>query len=65
MFCPGLSDIKWERLILAVTVTVLLADSLPHSRLGTGLSSQGMEHLQQAWTQVREGSAAVSTAVRP
>ncbi|MBD0268587.1 MAG: hypothetical protein ICV77_09865 [Cyanobacteria bacterium Co-bin8] len=42
-------------------MTILLADSLPHSSQGLSLSIRGVEHLQEIWTQVRDEFAASLT----
>lgn len=41
------SQIKFERLALAVLVTFLLADNVPHPKLGPSLVTLGVERFEQ------------------
>lgn len=44
-----LTEIKWQRLILAVVITFLIADTVPHPQLGQSLMKLGAAKLQQRW----------------
>lgn len=57
-------EIKWQRLALAVMITFLLADSIPHPNLGPGLTSLGLEQLHHVLNPDPE-EPALSTAVQP
>ncbi|HEY9880780.1 MAG TPA: hypothetical protein V6D29_20140 [Leptolyngbyaceae cyanobacterium] len=42
----ALKQIKLERLILALVAIFLLADNVPHPRLGSSLANLGLETVQ-------------------
>lgn len=42
----ALQQIKLERLFFALVVTFLVADSVPHARLGSSLTSLGFQEVQ-------------------
>ncbi|HEY9736381.1 MAG TPA: hypothetical protein V6D06_08865 [Trichocoleus sp.] len=64
MMTSGLTDIKWERLFLAVAITFLLADNIPHPQLGSSLSQLAAEQVQSAWAKAHTRVTTAATATR-
>lgn len=46
MIPSTVTQIKLERLVLAIAATFLIADNVPHPNLGPSLATSTLEHLQ-------------------
>lgn len=51
-----LQDIKLGRLVMAIAVTVLIADTLPHPNLSTGLLESSVTHIRSLVAEMQNQS---------
>lgn len=58
---PILKEIKISRLMFAVVVTMLIADTAPHPNLSAGLLESSWHHMASSWMD----DSALQTAVTP
>ena len=49
-----LTDIKIGRLVLAITVTLLIADTVPHPNLSAGLVENSFDWVQTSLAEAKE-----------